>query len=92
MNPEKYSKLPIDPVVTELYRHGSNPGFDFPPPAARLLDILAAGARPQGPRTRLRLHIPGSTPEAGAERSEGAILTLPAGRGSRRPVSTPDQD
>lgn len=53
MNPDKYSKLPIDPVVTELYRHGPNPGFDFPPPAARLLDILATGLTPQSPQVTL---------------------------------------
>lgn len=53
MNPEKYSKLPIDPIVTELYRQGPNPDFDFPPTAARLLDILASGLTPQSPQATL---------------------------------------
>lgn len=50
---EKYSKLPIDPVVTELYRQGPNIDFDFPPTAARLLDILASKLTPQSPQATL---------------------------------------
>ena len=53
MNLEKYSKLPIDPVVTELYRQGPNIDFDFPPTAARLLDILASKLTPQSPQATL---------------------------------------
>ena len=49
----KYIKLPIDPVVTELYRQGPNPDFAFPPTAAKLLDILASGLTPQSPQATL---------------------------------------
>ena len=53
MTSQKYSKLPIDPVVTELYRQGTNPDFVFPPTAARLLDTLTLGLTPQSPQVTL---------------------------------------
>ncbi len=53
MATNKYGKLPIDPIVTELYRRGSNPNFNFPPTAARLLDILASGLTTQSPQVTL---------------------------------------
>ena len=49
----KYSKLPIDPVVTELYRQGPNPAFNFPSTAAKLLDVLSLGLTPQSPQSTL---------------------------------------
>ena len=49
----KYSKLPIDPVVTELYRQGPNPDFNFPSTAAKLLDVLSLGLTPQNPQATL---------------------------------------
>ena len=48
-----YSKLPIDPIVTELYRQGSNPDFSFPATAAKLLDMLSLGLTPQSPQSPL---------------------------------------
>ena len=99
MNPDKYSKLPIDPVVTELYRHGSNPGFDFPPPAARLLDILAAGLTPQSPQVTLNAsdyaRACGYTSQAALQKQVRkdlkvlSSLSLPAGdRGAQCPLLT----
>lgn len=99
MNPEKYSKLPIDPVVTELYRHGPNPGFDFPPPAARLLDILAAGLTPQSPQVTLNAsdyaRACGYTSQAALQKQVRkdlkvlSSLSLPAGdRGAQCPLLT----
>lgn len=90
----KYIKLPIDPVVTELYRHGPNPDFDFPSTAARLLDILASGLTPQNPQATLDAsdyaHTCGYTSQAALQKQVRkdldvlASLSLPAGdRGAR---------
>lgn len=100
---EKYSKLPIDPVVTELYRQGPNIDFDFPPTAARLLDILASKLTPQSPQATLDAsdyaRACGYTSSAALQKQVKkdlevlASLSLPAGdRGARCPLLTKIQN
>ena len=90
----KYIKLPIDSVVTELYRQGPNPDFDFPPTAAKLLDILASGLTPQNPQATLDAsdyaRTCGYTSQSALQKQVRkdlkvlAALSLPAGdRGAR---------
>ena len=99
MNPEKYSKLPIDPVVTELYRQGPNPDFNFPPTAAKLLDMLSLKLSPQSPQAVLDAdnyaQACGYTSSAALQKQVRkdlealASLSLPAGdRGARSQLLT----
>ena len=87
MNLEKYSKLPIDTVVTELYRQGPNPDFNFPPTAAKLLDMLSLGLTPQSlqstlgaPRTTTPMYPPTAPPGSATVRqgTPRSSLRLPA--------------
>ena len=90
----KYIKLPIDPVVTELYRQGPNPDFNFPSTTAKLLDILASGLTPQNPQATLDAsdyaRTCGYTSQSALQKQVRkdlkvlAALSLPAGdRGAR---------
>ena len=99
MNLEKYCKLPIDPVITQLYRRGPNSNFSFPPTAARLLDILMLGLTPQSPQVTLDANdyaqVCGYTSSEALQkqlRKDLEVLlslTLPAGdRGVRCPLLT----
>lgn len=99
MIPNKYIKLPIDPIVTELYRQGPNPDFSFPPTAARMLDMLAQGLTPQSPQATLDAadyaRACGYTSQAALQkqvRKDLEVLTslsLPAGdKGARCPLLT----
>lgn len=99
MNSEKYSKLSIDPVVTQLYRQGPNPDFSFPPTAAKLLDVLSLGLTPQSPQVTLDAasyaQTCGYTSQAALQKQVRkdletlASLSLPAGdRGARCPLLT----
>ena len=100
---EKYSKLPIDPVVTELYRQGPNPDFNFPPTAAKLLDMLSLKLSPQSPQAVLDAdnyaQACGYTSSAALQKQVRkdlevlASLSLPAGdRGARCPLLTKIQN
>lgn len=99
----KYSKLPIDPVVTELYRQGPNPDFNFPSTAAKLLDMLSLGLTPQNPQSVLDAdsyaRACGYTSQAALQKQVRkdlevlASLSLPAGdRGARCPLLTKIQN
>ena len=99
MKSKEYCKLPIDPVVTQLYRQGPNPDFSFPPTAAKLLDILALGLTPQNPQAVLDAsgyaQICGYTSQAALQKQVRqdletlAALSLPAGdSGARCPLLT----
>ena len=99
----KYSKLPIDPVVTELYRQGPNPDFNFPSTAAKLLDMLSLGLTPQSPQSPLDAsdyaRACGYTSQAALQKQVRkdlevlASLSLPAGdRGARCPLLTKIQN
>lgn len=99
----KYSKLPIDPVVTELYRQGPNPDFNFPSTAAKLLDMLSLGMTPQSPQSTLDAsdyaRACGYTSSAALQKQVRkdlevlASLSLPTGdRGARCPLLTEIQN
>ena len=96
---KKYSKLPIDPIVSELYRQGPNPDFSFPPTAARMLDILSQGLTPQSPQATIDAadyaRACGYTSQKALQeqvRKDLAVLasiSLPAGsRGAQCPLLT----
>ena len=99
MNPGKYSKLPIDPILIELYRQGPNPDFSLPPTAAKMLDMLALSLTPQSPQVTLDAanyaRVCGYSSQAALQkqvRKDLEVLTslsLPAGdRGVRCPLLT----
>lgn len=99
----KYSKLPIDPVVTGLYRQGPNPDFGFPPTAAKLLDMLSLGLTSQSQQSTLDAseyaRACGYASSAALQKQVRkdlevlASLSLPAGdRGVRCPLLTKIQN